>query len=368
MATLKRKNANGNWDFLQITGEEVTQLKSEVETHTAQLAQRGKVPTGIVSDKTTDNTSAVNEFIATLTAPDLVYIPINTKWNYNLITHPYDVTIIDESTYDWDLDMWTGQVKEIVNSSSPETKNANEKQFVAPYHPAYVIDNRDETGRTSYIHRRNGKGMWQEMSDIYNGDNVYVIKDLDTPDQRMAFEILGGKNANNEFAFNTVPSKGVTGKFKSRTDGSNIIRYISKNDGDNTVWQIYSGDSKEVFRVTFDVVNNKITFNNRITNKNIVFNADGSVNSKRIISGNPIGIETINHLGEEVYDTANKMWWKSISNSGTNGWSPVQPSVQGITGARPVNPPQGYMYYDGTLNKPIWWNGTVWKDSTGTTV
>jgi len=27
----------------------------------------------------------------------------------------------------------------------------------------------------------------------------------------------------------------------------------------------------------------------------------------------------------------------------------------------------GYMYHDTTLNKPIWWNGTVWTDATGTT-
>ncbi|PEW00289.1 hypothetical protein CN425_17565 [Bacillus cereus] len=28
----------------------------------------------------------------------------------------------------------------------------------------------------------------------------------------------------------------------------------------------------------------------------------------------------------------------------------------------------GIFYFDTTLNKPIWWNGTVWKDANGTTV
>jgi hypothetical protein len=28
----------------------------------------------------------------------------------------------------------------------------------------------------------------------------------------------------------------------------------------------------------------------------------------------------------------------------------------------------GQFYYDTTLSKPIYWNGTVWKDSAGTTV
>ncbi|MCP4490414.1 MAG: hypothetical protein GY820_24305, partial [Gammaproteobacteria bacterium] len=44
----------------------------------------------------------------------------------------------------------------------------------------------------------------------------------------------------------------------------------------------------------------------------------------------------------------------------------------GITGDRPsyVNSVgnRGRSYYDTTINKPIWWNGTVWKDATGTTV
>lgn len=25
----------------------------------------------------------------------------------------------------------------------------------------------------------------------------------------------------------------------------------------------------------------------------------------------------------------------------------------------------GFQYFDTTLNKPIWWNGTKWADSTG---
>ena len=35
---------------------------------------------------------------------------------------------------------------------------------------------------------------------------------------------------------------------------------------------------------------------------------------------------------------------------------------------RPVNPPLNYTYYDVTLNKPIWWNGSEWKDANGVTI
>jgi hypothetical protein len=46
------------------------------------------------------------------------------------------------------------------------------------------------------------------------------------------------------------------------------------------------------------------------------------------------------------------------------------PNPNGVTLARPVYTTNevGKPYFDVTLNKPIWWNGTVWKDATGTTV
>jgi len=40
----------------------------------------------------------------------------------------------------------------------------------------------------------------------------------------------------------------------------------------------------------------------------------------------------------------------------------------GATGARPTVSIIGTQFFDTTLNKPVWWNGTVWKDATGATV
>lgn len=41
----------------------------------------------------------------------------------------------------------------------------------------------------------------------------------------------------------------------------------------------------------------------------------------------------------------------------------------GATAARPSPTPLvGTPFYDETLSKPIWWNGTVWKDADGVTV
>jgi hypothetical protein len=47
--------------------------------------------------------------------------------------------------------------------------------------------------------------------------------------------------------------------------------------------------------------------------------------------------------------------------------------LSGITAERPASTVQvplavGQIYYDTTLDRPIWWNGTVWKKADGTTV
>jgi hypothetical protein len=43
--------------------------------------------------------------------------------------------------------------------------------------------------------------------------------------------------------------------------------------------------------------------------------------------------------------------------------------ASGVTASRPTTGLQiGQFYYDTTLVIPIWWNGTVWKNASGTTV
>jgi hypothetical protein len=60
-------------------------------------------------------------------------------------------------------------------------------------------------------------------------------------------------------------------------------------------------------------------------------------------------------------------------NTVDNFTSAVSNPPNGTTANRPVasgavNVPIGFMYFDTTLNYPVWWNGTVWKNGSGTTV
>lgn len=50
-----------------------------------------------------------------------------------------------------------------------------------------------------------------------------------------------------------------------------------------------------------------------------------------------------------------------------SGWNPNSSNLAGPTEDRPVNPNVGYMYFDTTLNKSIWYTGTgtTWVDANG---
>jgi len=66
-----------------------------------------------------------------------------------------------------------------------------------------------------------------------------------------------------------------------------------------------------------------------------------------------------------VAPLAGKVW--TAIGDGTSAWQFPHPPV-GPTSARPGTTVVGFNFYDTTLGKPIWWNGSAWKDAAGTTV
>lgn len=68
-----------------------------------------------------------------------------------------------------------------------------------------------------------------------------------------------------------------------------------------------------------------------------------------------------------VFITSTGTYIKQGGDSKT-GWIKSRLELSGATADRPVSPSQGQDYYDTTLEKPIWWNGSNWVDATGATV
>lgn len=41
-------------------------------------------------------------------------------------------------------------------------------------------------------------------------------------------------------------------------------------------------------------------------------------------------------------------------------------TLNGATGNRPASSVLGQFYYDTTIDRPVWWNGSAWKKADGT--
>lgn len=60
------------------------------------------------------------------------------------------------------------------------------------------------------------------------------------------------------------------------------------------------------------------------------------------------------------------LWVKAAGGDSNTGWARVAILASGATSARPTARPVGQQFFDTTLGKPVWWNGTAWVDATGT--
>lgn len=76
-----------------------------------------------------------------------------------------------------------------------------------------------------------------------------------------------------------------------------------------------------------------------------------------------IGIEAIDDYGRVVRHIGDNKWrttdgYPSFNTSGNSSERPISITSQDV----------GFKYFDTTLNKPIWWTGTVWVDADGVEV
>lgn len=100
----------------------------------------------------------------------------------------------------------------------------------------------------------------------------------------------------------------------------------------------------------------------QISNTSLLY-GDGDPNDNDISA--PIGSLYFN---ESPQAPNTGLYVRRINGSG--GWRQLRGVDSGVTASRPslTSLPVGATYFDTTLNKPVWWNGSNWVDSAGTIV
>lgn len=93
---------------------------------------------------------------------------------------------------------------------------------------------------------------------------------------------------------------------------------------------------------------------------------DGTFVHRRIRSTDDTGW-VVNADDSKVAHLSSANNFDTVPTYGTNN-KPFAINDTGATTARPTGQAVGYQYFDTTLNKPIWYNGSKWVDSTGKTV
>lgn len=108
MPTLKRKNADGNWEYIQVSGLDVSQLRNDVDSNTTALAESAqhqtdwinvkKPPYNAKGDGTTDDTVAIQTAINdAYTKKVPVYFPTGRYRVVSTITLPARIELIGNS-------------------------------------------------------------------------------------------------------------------------------------------------------------------------------------------------------------------------------------------------------------------------------
>lgn len=234
-----------------------------------------------------------------------------------------------------------------------------------------------------------------DLNPTFNFDNIHFF--------RPAFEstVAGEKSV-----IIPVPDSGKNGAtrcgfFMPRNEGSNVYDfggaynyiygtftnfadindngYLNEYNIPDVLFKAGSSSTRGIIRGQNRSGNASPVFEALSFNKTRAWSVDG--NGRMWLTSNGILIGGGNSSPEGVITAPQgSLWLRNDGGLGTSiyvkeggtgntGWSALHPFKSGTTANRPLLPPNPYMYFDTTLNKPIYHRGSnVWVDANGVIV
>lgn len=165
----------------------------------------------------------------------------------------------------------------------------------------------------------------------------------------------------NNVSYKLYGLTGITGKaqnntFISSTNGAIGIRQAGYDCIENTI--IFTGSPTTTIGIDMPNSTNLFLARNKITGAAQGILRNGKSLTGCVFSENVFVSCVANYVG----------FTNSAVTIQNNQFEHVVKDQSGATANRPTAVYVGQRYFDSTLNKPIWYNGTNWVDSTGTTV
>lgn len=181
-----------------------------------------------------------------------------------------------------------------------------------------------------------------------------------TPSNRVGVLTTDRSVKNNSYIYQTFEPSGKTDVYK---------RYWNISINDWSAWELVN-IIKVLPQNTVDMSSPRQSFDiGTITKCLITITTNTPENKQGILTTDRLN--TTNYFIYQTFEImeSQKTYRRYWDNS-TNLWSEwLQIGCgSGTTSNRPTSPYNGYCYFDETLNKPVWFNGTTWVDSTGTVV
>lgn len=155
--------------------------------------------------------------------------------------------------------------------------------------------------------------------------------------------------------------------------------FVMTSDSGSSEVRFYSSKGNYFGAIGIDDVNNIIYITNAKSSKKIFIDDVGSINLRELngwgidlIAGNPNRLDLANKkIGKIIQNinpiTNNRGLYVYVGGGKYNLISGID-SCEKTTRPSNTDMPIGFMTFDTTLNKPIWWTGSSWVDATGTQV
>lgn len=230
--------------------------------------------------------------------------------------------------------------------------------------PIYIGDN--TVGRNISITRNfinstgvvGTYGMRLLLSDLANSNNI-VIRQNTVSQCEIGIQSNKSVVSENNIQFTKYGFMGIEGKF--------LMNYLTSNT-DNAIG---------VYQSTYDLVENIISMTGVGTIGIDFANSTRMMVVRNKITGAVDGIRRVSKtltgciVNENLFVNCTSNYTGIFNSVATVRDNSIEHSTKyrhGATTDRPTVTLTGDRYFDTTLNKAIWWNGTVWKDATGTTV